>query len=120
MAKRSATRVRRNVAKETDQYLLRLPAGLRDQVADRAAQNGRSLNAEVVDAITRHLASADRVTQLWEFFEQYRIYIELIPILLNAVQSLERCASASEAGGPSVLSHWMDKYGGVLGTGRRR
>lgn len=53
--------------KWAEQYLLRLPRGLRDSVARRAAENGRSMNTEIVDAIQKHLACGsleDRVIAL--------------------------------------------------------
>ena len=66
-------------AKNADQYLLRLPDGLKDRVAQRAAENGRSMNTEIVTAIERYLTDADRITQLWEFFEKHKETIEALP-----------------------------------------
>jgi hypothetical protein len=63
-------------AKDADQYMLRLPPGLRDRVAKRAAKNGRSMNTEIIDAIEQYLVGADRITKLWEFFEKHRRNIE--------------------------------------------
>jgi hypothetical protein len=44
--------------KKAAQYMLRLPPGLRTLVANRAAENGRSMNTEIIDAIQRHLGVA--------------------------------------------------------------
>ena len=63
MAKKSARKI---AAKDADQYMVRLPPGLRDRLARRAAENGRSMNTEIVDAIEKHLEGADRITKLWE------------------------------------------------------
>ena len=52
MAKRSMKKI---ASKNADQYMFRLPPGLRDQVARRAAENGRSMNTEIIDAIENHL-----------------------------------------------------------------
>lgn len=41
--------------KGSQQCLLRLPFGLRDGLARRARENGRSMNTEIVDAIQKHL-----------------------------------------------------------------
>lgn len=69
--------------------MLRLPPGLRDQVARRAAENGRSMNTEIIDAIEKHLRDADRITQLWEAFEKHRANIEAIGLIWDAVDHLE-------------------------------
>jgi predicted DNA-binding protein len=76
-------------AKDADQYMLRLPPGLRDRVARRAAENGRSMNTEIIDAIENHLKGADRITQLWEIFEKHRENLEAIPYIWDAVEYLE-------------------------------
>ena len=75
--------------------MLRLPPGLRDKVAARAAQNGRSMNTEIIEAIERYLQGADRITRLWEFFERHRESIESVPLLLTAVENLEISAERS-------------------------
>ncbi len=36
-----------------DQFMLRLPDGLRDRVKDAAEKNGRSMNAEIVQLLER-------------------------------------------------------------------
>ena len=69
--------------------MLRLPPGLRDRVARRAAENGRSMNTEIVEAIERHLTGADRVTRLWEFFEKHQENIEAIRWILPAIRLIE-------------------------------
>jgi predicted DNA-binding protein len=86
VAKKSVKKI---AAKDADQYMLRLPPGLRDQVARRAAENGRSMNTEIIDAIEKHLRDADRVTQLWEAFEKHRANISAIDLILHAVDHLE-------------------------------
>jgi plasmid stability protein len=50
--------------KGDDQYMVRLPDGLRSRIKRRAAVNGRSLNSEIVDAIERHLERGDRLDEL--------------------------------------------------------
>jgi predicted DNA-binding protein len=86
VAKKSVKKI---AARDADQYMLRLPPGLRDQVARRAAENGRSMNTEIIDAIEKHLRDADRVSQLWEAFEKHRANIEAIDLIFNAVDHLE-------------------------------
>jgi hypothetical protein len=101
--------VKKIAAKDADQYMLRLPPGLRDRVARRAADNGRSMNTEIVEAIERHLTSADRVTQLWELFGKHQENIEAIPRLLSAVEAIELYLSRAGDGdtSPFGLSSWI-------------
>ena len=90
-----AKKAGKKIAAKDAQCMLRLPPGLRDKVAARAAQNGRSLNSEIIEAIERHLQGADRITRLWEFFEWHRESIESVPLLLTAVENLEISAERS-------------------------
>ncbi len=39
-------------SQEMDRFNVRLPAGMRDAIADRAKRNGRSMNSEIVDIIS--------------------------------------------------------------------
>ena len=58
--------------KEYDKFVLRLPEGMREAIADLAKSNGRSMNAEIVqilkDALTHHsfdsLASKESLKNL--------------------------------------------------------
>jgi hypothetical protein len=81
--------VKKIAAKDADQYMLRLPPGLRDRVAQRAAENGRSMNTEIIEAIEKHLIGEDRVTRLWEFFEKNRENVERIDHIWDALLNLE-------------------------------
>jgi predicted DNA-binding protein len=81
--------VKKIAAKDADQYMLRLPPGLRDRVARRAAENGRSMNTEIIEAIEKHLEEADRITQLWRFFESHREEIEGLNELFTKMDRLE-------------------------------
>lgn len=38
-----------------DKFIVRLPEGMRDRIKTVAERNRRSMNAEIVDAIERHL-----------------------------------------------------------------
>jgi predicted DNA-binding protein len=86
VAKKSVKKI---VPKDADQYLLRLPSGLRERVARRAGENGRSMNTEIIDAIEKHLMDADRVTRLTEAFERHLPNIETIDLIYDAVYHLE-------------------------------
>jgi hypothetical protein len=86
MAKKTAAKI---AAKGADQYMLRLPPGLRDRVAKRAGENGRSINTEIIDAIEKHLVGADRIAQLWAFMEKHRATIEAIPEIEQSLENLK-------------------------------
>ena len=89
-----AKKLAKKIAAKDAQCMLRLPPGLRDKVATRAAQNGRSMNTEIIEAIERHLQGADRITRLWEFFERHRESIESIPLLLTPSKILKLLPNA--------------------------
>ncbi len=62
------------VTSESDKFILRLPDGMRAALAELAARNGRSMNSEVVEALSLHFerpkdsGAADRHA-LKEMFE---------------------------------------------------
>src|SRR5450631_2137656 len=70
---------------DRDRIIIRLPDGMRDQLTDLAEANGRSLTAEVVAALERHLKGVDRVTEISETLKKYQPDIERIDILRQAV-----------------------------------
>ena len=86
MAKKPAKKI---AGKDADQYMLRLPVGLRDRVARRATENGRSMNTEIIEAIEEHLKGVDRVTQIWEILKKHKQDIEDIGLIRQAVLNLE-------------------------------
>jgi predicted DNA-binding protein len=86
MPKKSSAKV---ASKRADQYMLRFPEGMRAKLAKLANANGRSMNAEIIDAIEKHLEGADRMTRLWDFFEKHRENIEAIDRVWGAVEDLE-------------------------------
>jgi len=87
--------IRKIAAKDADQYMLRLPPGLRDRVARRAAENGRSMNTEIVEAIEKHLEGADRITQVWEKLKGHEQKLEDINLIRDAVLALQRAMNDS-------------------------
>jgi hypothetical protein len=46
----------KNAGRGSDQFMLRLPDGARDMIAEMAERNGRSMNAEIVIALAHHIA----------------------------------------------------------------
>ena len=51
MAKKTSKRPGR----DSDQFIVRLPAGMRDRIAEMADRQGRSMNSEVIDALEKHI-----------------------------------------------------------------
>jgi len=49
---------------QTDQYLIRLPDGMRSKLSKLAEANGRSMNAEIVSALEQHLTGSDRFSAI--------------------------------------------------------
>jgi hypothetical protein len=43
------------VGRSSDQFMLRLPDGMRDLIAEMAERNGRSMNAEIVSALAHQI-----------------------------------------------------------------
>ena len=118
MAKKSVKKI---AAKGAEQYMLRLPPGLRDSVARRAAENGRSMNTEIIEAIEKHLRDADRVTQLWEVFGKHRENIEALDSIRSTVEWLDlvlgrrqpRDAAEREARGAGIPPNAADIVAGL-------
>jgi predicted DNA-binding protein len=104
MPKKSSTKA---ASKRADQYMLRFSEGMRDRLAKLAAANGRSMNAEILEAIEKHLEGADRITQIWEFLEKHRENIEAIPRVWAAVENIESYIERSAEGeSPAGLRMW--------------
>jgi Arc-like DNA binding domain len=85
-------------AHDRDRIIVRLPDGMRDKLADLAQANGRSMTAEAVAAIERHLQGTNRIAELWEFFEKHRSNIEMISVIRAAVINLEIYAESTGGG----------------------
>ena len=49
-----------------DKYILRLPSGMRDRLKSEAHDNGRSLNAEMVQRLSVSLEADEEGERLWE------------------------------------------------------
>lgn len=46
-------------SRKQDQFIVRLPDGMRDKIKESAAANNRSMNAEIVNALDMYLALGD-------------------------------------------------------------
>jgi plasmid stability protein len=56
MAKKAKISGETRPGRGSDQFMVRLPAGMRTRIADMAARHGKSMNAEVVTALAIHIA----------------------------------------------------------------
>jgi hypothetical protein len=48
----SMSEITKPVSRESDKFMLRLPDGMRELIAEEAKKNGRSMNAEIVHVLT--------------------------------------------------------------------
>jgi plasmid stability protein len=48
----------KRAGRDSDQFMVRLPDGMRKALAELAARNGRSMNAEIVHALAVHFETA--------------------------------------------------------------
>jgi hypothetical protein len=76
-------------AHDLDRIIVRLPPGMRDKVAALADANSRSLTAEVVAALDKHLKSADRITQIELWLEEYTEDVQEVSDLKHRLGKLE-------------------------------
>src|SRR4029077_730775 len=81
---------------DRDRIIVRLPDGMRDDLAALAEANGRSMTSEVVAALEKHLKGVDRLHHLWDFFERHREQIEEIPFVRAAVERHETFTSRAD------------------------
>ena len=48
----------------SDQFVIRFPEGMRDRIANLAAANGRSMNAELIDRLEKSMVDSDNLKDL--------------------------------------------------------
>lgn len=54
------------VGRGADQFVVRLPTGMRQQIAKMAGANARSMNTEIILALEKHIEDGDPITELRE------------------------------------------------------
>jgi len=42
-----------STSRESDKFMLRLPAGMRDRIKSKADENGRSMNSEIISTLAK-------------------------------------------------------------------
>jgi hypothetical protein len=87
----------------SDQFMVRLPDGMRDTIAKMAERNGRSMNAEIVSALADHIVrdgqpSKDDITaaltELRTDVIEHRKLFDLSREILSKMQNTERLLEA--------------------------
>ena len=76
-------------AHDLDRIIVRLPEGMRAKIAQLADDNGRSMTAEVVAALEKHLKGVDRISEISEFIEEFAEEIQGIDDLKARLDRLE-------------------------------
>jgi hypothetical protein len=59
MATKKKTASQTRAGRGSDQFIVRMPPGMRDFIAKIAEHEGRSMNTEIILALTKHMASYD-------------------------------------------------------------
>ena len=84
MAARVKKRAGTSTNRESDKIIVRLPEGMRHALAELAARNGRSMNAEVVAALAMYFAKEEAAKQ-----DQLLGEAAIKELLANQQQTLE-------------------------------
>jgi uncharacterized coiled-coil protein SlyX len=98
MAKKPVGKV---VGKRADQYMLRFPDGMRENLAKLATANGRSMNTEIIAALEKHLEGDDKISELNQEIEQLWLKFEDLDAQLKDVLSR---MSRSETSAAELIS----------------
>lgn len=87
---------------DQDRYIVRFPDGMRDQLKQAAAQNGRSLNAEIVHRLEESLAIGKmRVADFLSVQEWER---DNAILLANALRRIAQSVEMLGSGAIEILS----------------
>ncbi len=79
----------------SDQFVVRLPPGMRDKIAEVAERNGRSMNAEIVSILESSL----------KFESEYGPLDQVIGEIWGAIEGLQREVEAMGRGD----DYWNDR-----------
>jgi len=63
-------KLKKSPGRGSDQFVLRLPDGMRDRIASLAAENGRSMNAEIISRLEQTFENDETVLELWRKVEK--------------------------------------------------
>lgn len=79
----------------SDQFPLRFPDGMRDELKKRAASNGRSLNAEIISRLSKSIASEDMHYRMkrrkpWDGISPDHLDDDAMPLPDDAIDQLKK------------------------------
>lgn len=79
----------------SDQFMLRFPEGMRDQIREEAERNGRSMNAEIIARLESSLARRPDDKDAYKFLleevrDERKYLIDLTNELSNQVGQIKR------------------------------
>lgn len=84
--------------READQFMLRLPPGMRERIRTQADARGRSMNAEIVAALADiYPEPADPLAQTWEHLDTLARQIRDGTVVLPTPQAREAAGFDQEA-----------------------
>jgi hypothetical protein len=63
-------KLKKSPGRGSDQFVLRFPDGMRDRIASLAAENGRSMNAEIISRLEQTFENDETVLELWRKVEK--------------------------------------------------
>jgi hypothetical protein len=66
-----------------DRFIVRLPDGMRDRIAEAARQNGRSMNAEIVNTLMGYYPPAPSTRELIQQIEMFLGWAKRAPTASN-------------------------------------
>lgn len=110
--------------RDYDKFMLRFPDGMRDAIAERAKQNGRSMNSEIVQALEEYLSEEGQpsgveteiATRLAEIVDsQKKQIIQLFEILDKQKKQVDKLIGMVEKSTP-LSENYKKKY---LETGNK-
>ncbi|WP_333919435.1 Arc family DNA-binding protein [Bradyrhizobium sp. CCBAU 45321] len=65
-----------STGRDSEKFILRMPAGMRDRIAKMAAQNGRSMNSEIIAALEKYVEATDSISLLWDAIDELQKQID--------------------------------------------
>lgn len=72
--------------RDYDKFMLRFPDGMRDTIAERAKQNGRSMNSEIISILEDALYSSDEAYDGTDLLEIIKVQDKLLKRYSEAVR----------------------------------
>jgi len=90
------------VGKRADQYMLRFPDGMRENLAKLATANGRSMNTEIIAALEKHLERDDKISKLEQDIDQLQLKFEDLEAKVKDVLSRISRSETSRAEVPPL------------------